>query len=180
MSASPPSSEADEADIDQLPPPTPPSKFAFLQSLTSTAQHGSTKTFYQHLFNVYTYLKSRNAPAEVCDAGLFHSIYGTEFYKFHSEQITRDVVRGFIGTYAEELVHVFCTSRDRFHVIVENRLGLSEKQVRDLCCVEFANMWDQNKGGKYREQMLKLGEVVSRIESGGKLEMPPELEESGA
>ncbi len=145
--------------------PASQDKFAFLQEITGTQKHGN-KTFYQHLLNVYTYLKEHGAPEEVCDAGLFHSIYGTELYDFQNDRITRDVVRGFIGNYAEELVYVFCTAKDRLQVIVNNTLGLSARQARDLCCVECANKWDQNKDRKYREQLIMLGETIVRLESG--------------
>lgn len=145
---------------------SPQDKFAFLQEITGTQKHSNNKTFYQHLFNVYTYLKEHGAPEEVCDAGLFHSIYGTEFYEFQNDRITREVVRGFIGNYAEELVYVFCTIKDRFKVIVNNTMGLSARQARDLCCIEFANKWDQNKNRKYRDQLIMLGEEIVRLESG--------------
>lgn len=145
----------------------PPDKFAFLQEITGTQKHGKTKTFYQHLFNVYTYLEERGASAEVCDAGLFHSIYGTESYEFQNDRVTREVVRGFIGEYAEELVYVFCTTKDRFNVFVNNTMGLSTRQARDLCCLEFANKWDQNKDRRYRDQLIKLAEEIVRLESAG-------------
>jgi len=147
-------------------PSAPRDKFAFLQEITGTQKHRN-KTFYQHLFNVYTYLKEHGAPEEVCDAGLFHSVYGTEFYEFQDGRITREVVRGFIGDYAEELVHIFCTTKERFKVIVNNTMGLSARQARDLCCIEFANKWDQRNGGRYREQLIELGEAIVRLESGG-------------
>ena len=152
------------------PPPgaiqsAPQDKFAFLQEITSTQKHAK-KTFYQHLINVHTYLKERGAPEEVCDAGLFHSIYGTESYEFQDSRITREVVRGFIGNYAEELVHVFCTTKDRFKAIVHNTMGLSDRQARDLCCIEFANKWDQNQDRRYRKQLIALGEAIVRLESG--------------
>src|ERR1700748_468494 len=107
----------------------PQDKFALLQENTGSQKHGK-KSFYQHLFNVYTYLKEHGAPEEVCDAGLFHSIYGTESYEFQNDRITREVVRGFIGDYAEELVHIFCSTKDRFKVIVNNTMGLSARQAR--------------------------------------------------
>ncbi|OAP60548.1 hypothetical protein AYL99_05550 [Fonsecaea erecta] len=144
-------------------PTTSHPKFAFLEELTGTQRHGN-KTFYRHLFNVYTYLKKHGAPDEVCDAGLFHSIYGTESYTFQSERVTRDVVRGFIGDYAEELVYLFCATKDRFTVIVNNTMGLSARQARDLCCIEFANKWDQNKDRRYQRQLIMLAEAVVRLE----------------
>ncbi|KIW26104.1 uncharacterized protein PV07_09231 [Cladophialophora immunda] len=143
----------------------PQDKFAFLREITGTQKHRN-KTFYQHLFNVYTYLKKHGAPEEVCDAGLFHSIYGTESYGFQNHRITREVVRGFIGDYAEELVYIFCTTKDRFKAIVNNTMALSARQARDLCCIEFANMWDQNKDRRYQERLIMLGQAIVRLESG--------------
>ena len=141
-------------------------KFAFLQTITGIQKH-SQKTFYQHLVNVYTYLKTHGALDEVCDAGLFHSIYGTTLYEFHDERVNRDVVRGLIGDYAEHLVYVFCKAEDRFNTIVNNLLGLSDREARDLCLIEFANKWDQNKGGKYQRQMILLAEEIVRLENNG-------------
>ena len=153
-------------DSNDCPPLAPPDKFAILQEITGAQKHAWNKPFYQHLFNVYTYLKERGAPEEVCDAGLFHSVYGTESYDFQNNRVTREVVRGFIGDYAEELVHVFCTTKDRFNVLVNNSMGLSARQARDLCCIEFANKWDQNQDRRYRKQLIALGAAIVRLESG--------------
>lgn len=162
----PPISYSPADDVLSQNQPTQINKFQFLQELTSARRH-TGRSFYQHLHGVYEHLQKLNAPQEVCDAGLFHSIYGTEFYEFQNNRITRDVVRGFIGDYAEELVHVFCTSRPRFNVIVENRLGLTTRQVRDLCMVEFANLWDQNNDGRYDEKIKVLDEMFKRIQNEG-------------
>lgn len=143
--------------------PAPPDKFAFLQDLTSSKRH-TGKPFYQHLFNVYTYLKGHNLPEEVCDAGLFHSIYGTEFYDFHHDRITRDVVRGLIGEYAEELVHIFCTTKDRINAITNNTMGFDAKRARDLCLIEFANLRDQNTRARYQDKLVLLAEAITRLE----------------
>ena len=42
-------------------------------------------------------------------AGLFHSIYGTEYYK-HSEKlnVNREEVKNLIGEESENLVYIFC------------------------------------------------------------------------
>lgn len=154
-----PSSAAEVA----IPSSVPQDKFAFLQELTSQQRH-SGKTFYQHLLNVYTALKDAGASPEVCDAGLFHSIYGTEFYSFQSNRITRDVVRGMIGEYAEGLVYVFCTSKERFRVIVENMLGLGKREQLDLCRIEIANLGDQNPRGKLDEKIRVLEMTMRSLE----------------
>ena len=37
--------------------------------------------FYDHCYGVYSFLKERALPEYVCLAGLYHSIYGTEYFK---------------------------------------------------------------------------------------------------
>lgn len=164
-----------------LPPPGPPpnhlpltntDKFTFLQRLTSSHRH-SGKTFYQHLFNVYSALLSLNLPQPVCDAGLFHSIYGTEFYAFQNKEVTRGVVKGIIGDYSESLVYVFCTARPRFDSIVKGEAGgdaLGRDMQRDLCWIEIANLGDQNAGGRYNGKLKVLRETIERLEKEGSVD----------
>lgn len=139
-------------------------KFEFLKELTSSNKH-LKRPFYEHLFNVYTHLKEQMLPEEVCNAGLFHSIYGTEFYHFHNDRITRDVVRGYIGSYAEELVYIFCSLKvDRFDNIVNNTLGLSKRQQMDLCHIEYANGWDQKGRRGVDDKLDILDKHMARLE----------------
>ena len=141
-------------------------KFTFLKQLTSVLKHHGKKSFYQHLFNVYGYLKSQSLSEDVCDAGLFHAVYGTEFYDFQSAAITREVVRGYIGEYAEELVHVFCGLRNgRFRSIVHNTPAWSAKQHLDLCWVEYANLWDHKDFRDVNGKMETLSQTIRRLET---------------
>ncbi|KAK5997617.1 hypothetical protein PT974_02981 [Cladobotryum mycophilum] len=143
-------------------------KFSFLKELTSAEEYHGEKSFYQHLFNVYSFLKSQSLPDEVCDAGLFHSVYGTEFYHFQSTSITRDVVCGYIGEYAEELAYIFCGLRkDRFGSILNNTPGWSERQHLDLCRLEYANFWDGKEDRDVQSQMDLLSQTIARLESKG-------------
>lgn len=149
-------------------PPQPqlqvPDKFAYLQALTSSSRHGK-KSFYQHLLNVHNYLQSQSLSPEVCDAGLFHSIYGTEFYQFEDATITRDAVRGYISEYAEELVHMYCGLRKgRFKAIADNTMGWSTRQHLDLCWLENANCWDVKENRDVEEQLNTLGHTIRRFE----------------
>ncbi len=51
---------------------------------------------------------------EVCNAGLFHSVYGTEHFESKTIPISmRDKVRNLIGDEAEQLVWLFCFMRRR-------------------------------------------------------------------
>ena len=140
-------------------------KFAFLHELTSTRPHGK-KTFYEHLHNVYTLLRAHGYPDEVCDAGLFHSVYGTEFYDFQSAAVTREVVQGYIGEYAEELVHIYCgLKQDRFGAIADNKPGWDRRQHLDLCRLEYANLEDVKENRDVRAYMERLDKVIKRLEA---------------
>ncbi|ETS74360.1 hypothetical protein PFICI_14226 [Pestalotiopsis fici W106-1] len=141
-------------------------KFTFLKELTSAEEYHGEKSFYQHLVNVYNYLESQSLPQEVCDAGLFHSVYGTEFYHFSSASITRDVVRGYIGEYAEELAHTFCGLRkDRFLSILNNVPGWDKQKHLDLCRLEHANFWDGRNDRDVKSQMDALSKTIAQLES---------------
>ena len=60
----------------------------------------------KHLVGVHDILVANGAPRYVCDAGLFHSIYGTIYFNTQSTN-NREEVRQLIGTEAEELVYLF-------------------------------------------------------------------------
>ena len=87
-----------------------------------TSNH-SGRLLSDHLINVYRLLKEEGYSEEVCDAGLFHSIYGTEVYKQSSVE-DRNLICSIIGEEAERLVHLFCTlplPRDESFVGVEDK-----------------------------------------------------------
>lgn len=48
--------------------------------VTGTMQHSGNNPL-EHLLGTYTILRGWNAREALCDAGLFHSLYGTESYK---------------------------------------------------------------------------------------------------
>ncbi len=138
-------------------------KFEFLLELTSGQKQNSK--VYQHLFNVYMQLKEENASEELCDAGLFHSIYGPDFKKFQNNKITRDIIRNIIGEYAEHLVHIFCTTRNRFNAIVKNSLKLTNKEIIDLCHIESANFSDLNDRDQYDQKLEALSDTILRLQN---------------
>jgi hypothetical protein len=139
-------------------------KFTYLEEVTASKGWHNKRSLYQHLFNVYDFLKQQLLPDAVCDAGLFHSIYGTEFYDLTNDQITRDVVRGYIGEYAEELVHTFCElKKDRYLAIVNNTPGWDIWRHFDLCCIEYANFWDGRNVRDVREELRNLSQTIAHL-----------------
>lgn len=85
-------------------------KLAFLngEGAAGVAHTGNGK-FDAHLVGVACVLRAWGCDDSVVDAGLFHSIYGTEgFQGFCLPYERRDDVRALIGDRAERLVHTFC------------------------------------------------------------------------
>ena len=67
------------------------------------------KTYLGHLLALYRMLDDRGFTADVCRAGMFHSIYGTEaFQRFQLPLDRRPDVRGLIGARAERLAYWNC------------------------------------------------------------------------
>ena len=82
----------------------------FLVSLGTDKVEHSGKTFLAHLIGVHRDLESWGCDHEVCRAGMFHSIYGTEpFQKFKVPLERRGEVRELIGERAERLAYLNCS-----------------------------------------------------------------------
>src|SRR4051812_17460516 len=92
----------------------------------------SERRLLDHLLGTRQLLVDWGERAAVCDAGLFHSVYGTEHYLPSVIPLERRAdVRGLIGDEAERLAWLFSTmNRDSFDAnlsrngsfAVENRL----------------------------------------------------------
>ena len=67
------------------------------------------KSYLAHLIAVFRSLEAQGCPEDVCRAGMFHSIYGTEkFQGFTLPLERRDEVRALIGDRAERLAYLNC------------------------------------------------------------------------
>jgi dihydrofolate synthase / folylpolyglutamate synthase len=152
-------------DLSEMEDPseTEDSRLMFLKEHTVAARH-SGKTFYQHLKNVYDILEQNQAPEEICWAGLYHSVYGTTTYEYENPDMTRESVREQIGTYAEELVYLFCSTRRRRNRFLYNPRGLTEQQQIDLCKIEFANLLDQNTDGRNNKYLAQLSQKIAELD----------------
>ena len=83
------------------------SKIEFLRNLGCDEIDHANQTLLEHLIGVYKLLKSWNVPEYIQDAGLFHSVYGTSYFK-PVVLTDREVVKNIIGIHAEALVFIFC------------------------------------------------------------------------
>ena len=127
-----------------------------LQHRTMGIPHSETNLF-DHLYAVYTILLNGNKPAYVCLAGLYHSVYETEYFRF-SKPYTRDEVIDRIGEKAEHLVYEFCNTRPRVTCLVDRSGNWSDQMYADLLDIELANMADM----QYYNTPIQMMEAIRK------------------
>jgi len=135
-------------------------KINFLYQLTDKIPH-SNKTFFSHLYNTALILQTLSAGKDVCQAGLFHAIYSTEFFK-HSIQVDRNTITELIGSYAEKLVYEFCNLKNRFHTLIHNTNNYTDNFLKDLLLIEKANLLEQNHSGHYTCQIKLINDTFEK------------------
>ena len=90
-----------------------------LHALSTDESSHSGRTLLDHLKGTHDLLERWENPKEVCLGGLFHSIYGTQYYKVQSAGFgDRKRIADVIGSTAEKLAFLFCTT-DRVGFFVE-------------------------------------------------------------
>ncbi|MFY1671395.1 DUF6817 domain-containing protein [Plantactinospora sp. WMMB334] len=134
-----------------------PDKIAFLE------RHGTGETAHSgadllaHLKGVHDLLLSWGERAALCDAGLFHSVYGTDIFPTGTvEHGERPEVRALIGEEAEIIAYLFGTltrgsifdaAFDGPPFLLESRagetVGVTDAQYADLAAVTVANWLEQ-------------------------------------
>ena len=143
------------------------------------------KNYLAHLIAVYRFMKDAGCTEELCQAGMFHSIYGTEkFQGFKLELDQRDVVRGLIGARAEKLAYLNCAmdrasfdaalfeQGDAYHFrdrITGAAVTLNRQEYDDLCRVHLYDWleqvprsrygWDHRRPS-YRQMAKRVGTVA--------------------
>src|SRR5689334_7221119 len=131
----------------------------FLTGLGVEQVPHSEKSFLAHLIGVYRYMEARGCDEELCRAGMFHSIYGTELFQRYQLPLDRRAdVRALIGERAERLAYLNCAmdraSFDR--AAVEDRgpyqfldrftgqeVELSDADFDDLCRMHLYDWLEQ-------------------------------------
>jgi (p)ppGpp synthase/HD superfamily hydrolase len=114
----------------------------YLRAHTKQVRH-SGRDFFEHLKGTHDLLCDWGNPEYLCLAGLFHSIYGTQFFKHKTLSLDqRSELAALIGDKAEHLAYLFCTKDRRTFTdpdlleieaanLIEQR-GLSEGMRRKL------------------------------------------------
>ena len=140
------------------------------------------KSYLAHLIAVFRDLESLGCPQDVCRAGMFHSIYGTEkFQGFTLSLDRRDEVRALIGDRAEYLAYLNCAmDRASFDHALDRKIDplpiidritgqevqLAQRDYDDLCRVHLVDWleqvprsqeWDYRRPA-YRRMAERLGQ----------------------
>lgn len=81
-----------------------------LRRYHATETPHSGRHLIDHLVGVHDLLEAWGNKPEICRAGLFHSIYGTNIFTHRSAGFDqRPVIRAAIGAPAERLAYLFCS-----------------------------------------------------------------------
>lgn len=117
-------------------------KVRYIYNLTKKENHSGRK-FFNHLYNTYEITKKLFPSHQyLIDASLYHSVYGTCYYKFNSS-VNREYIKELIGERAENLVYIFCNLDNRTNRILEGNFDFEIQ--RDLYILEYVNLLEQNK-----------------------------------
>jgi hypothetical protein len=158
----------------------------FLLGLGTEDVAHTGKSYLAHNIGVYRYMKDRGCTEELCQAGLFHSIYGTElFQRFSLPVERRPEVRALVGERAERLAYANCAmDRASFDRAVTQPAGpyrvrdrltgeaieLPAEDFDDLCRVHLydwleqvprSQKWDYRREA-YRNLAERLGGIAQR------------------
>ena len=133
----------------------------FLVELGIETVPHSQKSYLGHLISVYRLMEGEGCTEELCRAGMFHSIYGTEkFQGFKLAVEDRPVVRKLIGDRAEKLGYLNCAmDRASFDEaalgdgetyrfidrITGEAVELSRADFDDLCRVHLYDWLEQRR-----------------------------------
>lgn len=131
----------------------------FMVELGTEQVSHTEKSYLAHNIGVYNYMKARGCNEELCRAGLFHSIYGTElFQRFALPLERRPEVMALIGERAERLAYLNCAmDRATFDQSLKGKEGpyryrdrltgeemeLSEEDFTDLCKIHLFDWLEQ-------------------------------------
>jgi hypothetical protein len=154
----------------------------FLVDLNIESVPHTQKNYLAHLIAVYRFMKDAGCTEELCRAGMFHSIYGTQqFQGFKLPLESRGDIRGLIGARAEKLAYLNCAMdresfdqallgagpvyrfRDR---IADAAVELDRQDFDDLCRVHLYDWLEQAPRSRfgwsyrraaYRQMAERLG-----------------------
>ncbi len=129
-----------------------PEYVELLVSLRANETRHSGRDLLTHLRNTHDLLEAWGCPDDVCAAGLFHSVYGTNSFKHQSCPLDfRPNIAKLIGREAEFLAYLFCVL-DRPAALFTLR---DHERRRELLQIETANLIEQGIGNKWLIRLRK-------------------------
>jgi len=129
-------------------------RLRFLRKANTEGMPHSDRGLLDHLLGTRQLLVEWEARPALCDAGLFHSVYGTEYFELQAVPLTmRNEVQQLIGDEAESLAWLFCMIRREAlyenpgregdfrvqHRLTDEWLPLTKIQFQDLFTLALAN-----------------------------------------
>jgi len=144
-------------------------RLRFLRKANTEGMPHSERGLFDHLLGTRQLLVEWEARPALCDAGLFHSVYGTQHYELKAVPLTmRNEVQQLIGDEAESLAWLFCMMRRETlfqnpgpdgelrvqHRLTDEWLPLKRIQYQDLLTMTFANSLEPFPRCKRREHDL--------------------------
>jgi hypothetical protein len=139
----------------------------------------SGRALIDHLAGVYRLLEAWNNAPEICRAGLFHSIYGTNIFTVRSASFDdRAHIRAVIGDVAERLAFLFCVSErpvaflkaalERNYILADvvhgGEVPVTEAELNALIEIEVANFLEQPEEP---EDIRLIHRTIASIEVAG-------------
>lgn len=129
----------------------------FFVEFSKEIPHGND-SYYNHCYGVYKILQSLGCDDTVCLAGLYHSIYGTEYYQI-PRKLHPAIVSDLIGEDASRLVNIFCGLANRYNSIISNSFKFDYDTHRALLFIEYANLKEQLE----RNFSVELSKMCDRL-----------------
>ena len=165
-------------------PPTFKELTQYIIALGAANVAHTNTNYLAHAISVYQDLKAWNCNEELCRAGLFHSIYGTQGFQDFTLPLDRQAeLRSLIGDYAERIAFANCfMDRDTFDAqisqpaesytirdrVTQAEFVLSQAEFEDLMRVHLCDWleqaprvhkWDYRRLA-YRQMAERLGGVA--------------------
>ncbi|GIW06906.1 MAG: hypothetical protein KatS3mg060_1711 [Dehalococcoidia bacterium] len=108
----------------------------------------------EHLVGTHDLLEQWGASRDLCNAGLFHSVYGTQLFAIQSVPFEkRGEIQAAIGQYAERIAYLFSVTNRRtffdqvgslnpkLYDVVQHQIEpVTHDELRDLIELEVANL----------------------------------------
>lgn len=143
---------------DPLPDANESKAIDFLQKICEKIPHSNTLLF-NHLYGTWKILKNQGCSKNVCLAGMFHSVYGTEF--FNNLQIDREQLIHIIGNEAEDIVYRFCSLQNRDAELLHE--GCTQQ---DLIQIAYANLIEEKfRDASHESEIIAYKNKLEKIKT---------------